>query len=110
MALEPEFSCETFHLDGSVMIVLAGDLDLCAAEHLRERTHGLVHRYDLDQVTFDCTRLRFLDAYGVRLLLDLMKRFGPTGRPSLRNPTPWVQRLLGLVDVEKQFRWERQEA
>jgi len=106
----PTFSCETFHLDGSLLIVLAGELDVSTLECLRDGVHGLAHRYDPDQITFDVTDLTFIDLYGVRQLLRLVNRFGPGDRPTLRNPCPQVRLALALGDADEQFRWDRQDA
>ena len=57
------------------MVTLVGELDI-AGTQLRAWTAALAHRYNAEQVTFDCSRLIIVDAYGVGVLLNITRKFG----------------------------------
>ena len=97
------FSCRTFHLDGSVLVVLAGELDLKTAPQLERAVGALVRRYDADQVTFDCSELTFIDAFAIGRLAAAIRRFGHTGRPTIRCASAWIQMLLAITETDRLF-------
>jgi anti-anti-sigma factor len=96
------FSIKTRHIDGGVVVALQGELDVVGADDLRQELRGLVHRYDADQVTFDCGELRFLDTSGVVALLHGIRAMDG-GRPTLLHPRPLTVRTLQLCDVLDRF-------
>lgn len=97
------FTCETVHVDGEVLIVLAGDMDLSTVDVFRDATSSLTYRYDACQVKIDCAELTFIDAHAIGHLVRLVRALGKTGRPVVWNASPWLQGLLRCCGVDALF-------
>jgi anti-anti-sigma factor len=80
-----------WQLVGELDLATAGDLHTVLLPWLEQRPTG-------EAVTFDASRLTFIDSTGVRTLYSLT---GPphNARIILRNPTEPVWRALGLVGL-----------
>jgi anti-anti-sigma factor len=76
-----------------------GELDMStAAELLSGLEPALAH--GLGDVVVDVSQLSFVDSSGLRALIRVSRKLEGRGRLVLMDPTPAVQRLLGLVQAE----------
>jgi anti-sigma B factor antagonist len=93
-------SSDTFSVtrDGDDRLVLAGELDLYAAELLNEAVAAsAIDRIDLAAVSF-------VDSYGLRSLLEAQRAAAGRGvRLVLEAPSPEVTRLLEITCTTTQF-------
>jgi anti-sigma B factor antagonist len=80
---------------GDPVIAVSGDLDISSVERLRSAVDE-VSAARPDELTFDMSRLRFMDSAGIAVLLGAAGRV-PTVR--LRNPTPAVRRVIELTGL-----------
>ena len=97
------FDIEVHHLDGSVRVELAGEVDVLASATLAQALRGLAFRYDADQVTIDCRKLTFIDMSTIGQLVGLANRLAGPGRPVLAGVPPFLVRILSLTRVLDQF-------
>lgn len=83
----------------AVYLSVAGDLDYQAAESLRERIANAFDQTD-DTVVLDCSRVRFTDTGGLRLLLEATRTAHAKGiRFVLSKPSRPLRHLLCLAGV-----------
>ena len=77
------------------VIAVSGDLDISSVERLREAVEEVAARRP-EELTFDMSRLRFMDSAGIAVLL-----FAASSVPSvrLRNPTKAVRRVIELTGL-----------
>ena len=99
------FDIQVHHLDGCARVELEGEVDILAADDLREALRGLAFRYDADQVTVDCTRLSFIDLSAIGQLIALSNRLAG-GRPALVGVPPFLARVLRITGVIDRFTLE----
>jgi anti-anti-sigma factor len=80
-------------------VALSGEIDLTVSDALED---VLITSFQgASRAVLDLSRLRFLDASGVRLLLRLNEQFGP--RLRLRDPSPIVMRVFDAAGVKNAF-------
>lgn len=90
--------------DGTVVVSLAGDLDLASAPRLDESLHGCEDGADI--VILDLRGLTFMDSSGLRVILAADARARSRGgRLVLIAGPPGVQRVfqLTLLDTRLEF-------
>ena len=92
--------------DGYVCVELDGELDLTSVAQLDAVARPLTGQYDAPQVTFDCSRLAFIDSQGVRGLVRIARIMRPTGKMVIRNPPPLMLRVLELTGHDESFELE----
>jgi anti-sigma B factor antagonist len=79
-------------------VVVSGELDIASAPQLR----ALLEHEDRDEIAVDLSRLTFMDATGLRVLLEAARRAKQEGRSfSVVNPRPPIRRLFALTAVER---------
>jgi len=85
--------------DGVAVLTLCGELDLWMADLVRLRFD------DLDgDVEVDCAGLTFMDAAGIRLLLEMDRNCRARGaKLVVVSPPRCVTRLLALVQLDGAF-------
>lgn len=91
---------ETVEGEGVVRLALAGELDFATHGALQQRLVELSDRRAL--VHLDLTRLEFVDASGLRVLIGAIRG---DSRPPLRielgdDPAPQVSRLLSVFGCD----------
>jgi anti-anti-sigma factor len=80
---------------GTPVIAVSGDLDISSVERLRDAVTAAAADHP-QALTFEMSRLRFMDSAGISVLLGAAKSV-PTVR--LRNPTPAVRRVIELTGL-----------
>jgi anti-anti-sigma factor len=86
-----DFTARVDRQGNDLTVVLEGELDLAAAPTLERELDGIVGR-----VTFDCTKLSFIDSSG----LAVFARVDRNGGASLRHVNNQVRRVLEVVGLE----------
>jgi anti-anti-sigma factor len=85
------FSVSVSKLNGTATLHLAGELDIATAPQLREALT------DVDgSLVVDLGRLTFIDAIGIEELARVARR----STLEIRGASPFVRRVLTLVDLE----------
>lgn len=97
------FQVAVQHLDGAAAVRLVGELDSAVADQLEAGFRPLLHRYDAAQLVLDCGELAAVDDDALVLLLRILDRFGPSGRPALRSPSPALRELLLATGAAERF-------
>jgi anti-anti-sigma factor len=93
---EDPLTVET-EVDGDrATVVLRGELDIATRRPVFDTLVALVADGVTDLV-IDAAGLTFLDSSGLGLLLEV-RRMGVS--LTLRNPSPWVRRVLDLVMID----------
>jgi anti-sigma B factor antagonist len=107
MTLEIESGPEIFHVDvaqreGTVILSLAGELDVSGAVVLREEFFAAVASEDAVECHLE--HLTYLDSTGISLLISVQKRLRSTGREMvLVAPTERVNKVLEITGVTSYF-------
>jgi anti-sigma B factor antagonist len=107
MTLEIESGPEIFHVDvvrrgGTVVLSLAGELDVSGAVVLREQFLAAVASEDAVECHLE--HLTYLDSTGISLLISVQKRLRSTGRDMvLIAPTERVNKVLEITGVTSYF-------
>ena len=103
-----EFDVEGFEVsqqwvDGSLMLRLAGELDVASADVLRSHVSSL--RPLSSPLRLDVSRVRFVDSSGLRALLAVRRAaVEDTGRPvMLVGPTDMLRKLLTISGLATAF-------
>jgi anti-anti-sigma factor len=97
---ERHFAMRRERVNGSERIRVLGELDLAVIGFV-DREMKRAEASDASRIVLDLGQLEFLDASGIRLLLDLSERSRGNGR-RLRisgSGAPQVQRVLELTGV-----------
>ena len=82
--------------DGQAMVNVRGELDIATRRPVFDTLVAMVADGVTDLV-IDAAGLTFLDSSGLGLLLEV-RRMGVS--LTLRNPSPWVRRVLDLVMID----------
>ena len=89
--------------DGTVLIVLDGELDLATRDHLSEAVRAVLPIFRPDVLVVDLAGVSVLDSAGIGALVSCWKLAQETGCVlRLRNPRPLAYaqlRLTGLLPV-----------
>jgi anti-anti-sigma factor len=97
------FTADTTHHDGCVEVTLDGELDLGGREAFSDALAPLLARYDLGQVTIDCTDLAFIDGSGLGVFAAFLSRGKGSGRLTLRNPSPMFRKIIDVMNMNDAF-------
>jgi anti-anti-sigma factor len=91
------FGTAVTQLNGDARLLPVGELDLLAAPGLADAA-DVALRTEPDRIVLDLARTSFIDAKGVRAVLDLADRHGD--RLIVRPARPDVQRVFALARVD----------
>jgi anti-sigma B factor antagonist len=86
--------------DDMVVVVVEGELDLCAAPELEKSLAGL-GATGASAIVVDLDRVSFMDSAGVHVLLRFATSDGKRDRLALSTGSPQVRRLLELTGVKR---------
>jgi anti-anti-sigma factor len=91
-------------LDGSYLLVLAGELDMATADKVRQAALCLLHHDGCDRLVLDLMDVSFIDCAGLGALIDLRNAASDADRPlTILDPSTAVSRLLHLARLENTF-------
>ncbi len=86
--------------DGMLRLVVRGELDMATAPALKSRIEA-IERRGTPVIGLDLDELDFMDATGMRVVLDAARRATAQGRRLVvLNPRESVQRLLSAAGVD----------
>ena len=86
---------------GEAVVFAAGDLDLAAADELRDRLREAAARHG--RVILDLTEVKFIDGTGLGAVVAARKDAGDASAIVLRHPSPLVMRVLRLTQLDQTF-------
>lgn len=103
-ARDRAFSVRTEHGEAVQRVRVLGDMDLAVVGELDTEMRR-AEASDATRIELDLNQLEFLDASGIRLLLDLDRRSRSSGRRLRIRPatSPQVRRVLELTGVAEQL-------
>ena len=94
---ESLFSANIVHGDGSVVLVLRGELDIATVPMLRCAVDELLGPH-LKAVTIDVANLTFVDVTGLRVLVHIKETAGGLHAEfRLRSVSDFTRRVIGLT-------------
>ncbi|MBQ8749855.1 MAG: STAS domain-containing protein [Clostridia bacterium] len=89
--------------DGTMYIILSGELDEHTANFVRDEIDRLVGAKKVKQVIIDLSELEFMDSTGVGVMIGRYKKFKEKGVPVfISNPSTHAERIFkitGLYDI-----------
>lgn len=89
-------------LDTAVTVVIAGELDHCAAPQIRQMLDDLLQDPMLLHLTLDLENLTFMDSSGIGVLLGRLRILQSRGGTmSVRNMQPQVEKLFRLSGMHR---------
>jgi anti-anti-sigma factor len=94
----PNLNIDIVERDGSVIVVLDGEIDLCAAPEF-EASLTRVGAGHTKPIVVDLDRVSFMDSAGVHVLLQFALAAGNGSRLALTRGSPQVRRLLEVTGV-----------
>jgi anti-anti-sigma factor len=106
---ERSFSVESERTDSTAHVRVLGEMDLSVVGELDSEMRR-AEATDATRIELDLDRLEFLDASGLRLLLDLNRRSRSNGGRLRIRPasSPHVRRVLELTGVAEQLPMQAQ--
>ena len=89
-------------LDTAVTVVIAGELDHCAAPQIRQMLDDLLQDPMLMHLTLDLENLTFMDSSGIGVLLGRLRILQARGGTmSVQNMQPPVEKLFRLSGMHR---------
>jgi len=89
-------------LDTAVTVVIAGELDHCAAPQIRQMLDDLLQDPMLLHLTLDLENLTFMDSSGIGVLLGRLRILQSRGGTmSVKNMQPPVEKLFRLSGMHR---------
>lgn len=89
-------------LDTAVTVVIAGELDHCAAPQIRQMLDDLLQDPMLLHLTLDLENLTFMDSSGIGVLLGRLRILQARGGTmSVQNMQPPVEKLFRLSGMHR---------
>lgn len=86
----------------SLTVVIAGELDHCAAPQIRQMLDGLLEDPTVTQLTLDLENLSFMDSSGIGVLLGRLRQLQERGGTlSVKNMQPPVEKLFRLSGLHR---------
>jgi anti-sigma B factor antagonist len=101
MGDEPNaFAVDVLSPDSSFpVIVVSGEVDLLTAPDLAECIEKIIARAPRDLV-IDLTQASFLDCSGVSVILSARRDLSDASRIVIRQPRPFIRKILGITQVD----------
>lgn len=92
--------------DRSVVVRLAGDLDMAEAKALEEDLRRVEGEEDPHLIVIDLSGLTFIDSFGIRALLDAEQRAREAGRRLRLVPArDAIQEIFRVTLLSARFEW-----
>jgi anti-sigma B factor antagonist len=98
--LYPNIGIDIVERDDAVVVVVEGELDLCAAAQFKESL-ARAETSRAPSILLDLDRVSFMDSAGVHVLLQFSASEGNHGRLALTPGSPQVQRLLDVTGMRR---------
>lgn len=87
--------------DGTIIVRLAGDLDLAAAPELRSNLEHVINRTDAALV-LDVEQLTYIDSTGIGIIVSVVKVRDEMKAPFIvRNIPASIRRLFDITGISK---------
>ena len=83
-------------------VVIAGELDHCAAPQIRRRLDEVLADENITHLTLDLENLTFMDSSGIGVLLGRLRRLAARGGSlSVKGMQPSVEKLFRLSGLDR---------
>jgi anti-anti-sigma factor len=97
----PAFEISTEREGKTITVSLRGELDLATADRVAESLLAVEGEDDIALTVVDLAELTFMDAAGIRALVEAAWQAGTRRRPiTFIEPQPQIRRTLGLVGLD----------
>ena len=85
-----------------VTVVIAGELDHCAAPQIRRQLDEVLADENITHLTLDLENLTFMDSSGIGVLLGRLRTLQSRGGSmSVKNMRPSVEKLFRLSGLQR---------
>ena len=82
-------------------IFVRGDIDIATSPQFYSRLAAALTEHD-GGIVVDCSELTFIDASGIRVLIDIHRQLEADGRPfRVEHLAPRYQRIFDTLDVSE---------
>ena len=89
-------------LDAATTVVIAGELDHCAAPQIRRMLDDLLQDPTVQHLVLDLENLTFMDSSGIGVLLGRLRTLQSRGGSlSVKNMQPPVEKLFRLSGMHR---------
>lgn len=89
-------------LDEAVTVVVAGELDHCAAPQVRRMLDDLLADASITRLVLDLENLTFMDSSGIGVLLGRLRTLQSRGGTlGVKNMQPQVEKLFRLSGLHR---------
>jgi anti-sigma B factor antagonist len=96
--------------DGSLLLVLSGEIDLDSAPALRDLGLGLIESAGCQRMLIDMIDVSFIDSTGINALLTIRNAATDADLPMvLLDPSARVRRLLEITALDTVFEIEQSD-
>lgn len=88
--------------NGAIVAALSGEIDHHNAKKIREQLDRYIISTQPEELTMDFKNISFMDSSGIGLIMGrskLMRECG--GKLVVRNPQPYIRRVLKLSGIER---------
>ncbi|HET9732086.1 MAG TPA: anti-sigma factor antagonist [Acidimicrobiales bacterium] len=85
---------------GQALVGVSGEIDLVTAPDLAAVLDAVIGRGH-QRVALDLSEIAFLDAQGLRVILEAHERLRPHGRLTISGTTPIVRRLMEVTGLDR---------
>jgi len=97
-------------LDNSMVITIAGELDLRVADKLRTELDELINKNPGKDLILDFSNVNFIDSSGLGVLLGRYKKLHPSGtKIYIKEVQPQVKRVLELSGIMRLLKVTEQQ-
>lgn len=86
---------------GATVVLLRGELDIASVEPIRAEVEKALSQAGNDSVTFDLSKLDFMDSSGLALLVGASKRVGFV---LIRQPSATIRRVIEVTGLDAVLR------
>lgn len=90
-------------LDDSVLVALAGEVDIYTSQKLKEKLYGVVDSSNKD-LRIDCSDLNYIDSTGLGVFVGTLKKAKQRGRKIyVSNLRENVKKLFVITGLDRIF-------
>lgn len=91
--------------NGNIIAILSGEIDHHNAKDIREKLDKYIISVQPDELTIDFKNISFMDSSGIGLIMGRSKLLHECGgKLIVRNPQPYIRRVLKLSGIERLVR------
>lgn len=104
--MSEELKISEEYKNGSLYVILSGEIDIYTSQGLKERLCDIVEREKSD-LKIDCSNLNYIDSTGLGILVGVLKKVKQNGNKIyLLNMKENIKKLFVITGLDKVFNIE----